>query len=73
MSLFRRGLKENVKNKLIRDGAIISNFIILIKRVIAIDDKLYFQAMEKNPRKSVRGRTGYTSSPEIYGRTPSYL
>ena len=42
MSLFHWGLKKNIKNKLIYDGAEINNFIILIKRAIAIDDKFYF-------------------------------
>ena len=42
ISLFRQGLKKNVKNKLIYDRAVINNFVILIKRVIAIDDKFYF-------------------------------
>ena len=42
ISLFCRGLKKNIKNKLIYDGAKINNFIILIKRVITIDVKLYF-------------------------------
>ena len=40
--LFWRGLKKNVKDKLMRDGIKINNLAILIKRAIAIDDKLYF-------------------------------
>ena len=40
--LFRRGLKKNIKDELIYDGAKINNLTILIKRVIAINDKLYF-------------------------------
>ena len=72
MSLFHQGLKENVKNKLICDGAKISNLIILIKKAIAINDKLYFRAMKKNPKKNVQGRTKYIFSPGFYERTSSY-
>ena len=53
ISLFRRGLKENVKNKLIYNKTKISNLAILIKKIIAIDNKLYFQAMKRNPEKNV--------------------
>ena len=55
-----------------RDGIEINNLTILIERAIAIDDKLYFRAIEKNPKKNMRGRAGYASSPGAYGRTPSY-
>ena len=72
MSLFRRGLKENIKDELMRDGAEISNLEILIERAIAIDDKLYFRAMEKNSERSMRGRAGYAPNPGSYRRTSSY-
>ena len=42
MLLFRRGLKKNVKDELMRNGIVINNFAILIERAIAIDNKLYF-------------------------------
>jgi hypothetical protein len=46
--MFRRGLKENVKDELMRNGGIIDSLDILIRTAIDIDDKLYEQAMEKN-------------------------
>ena len=54
------------------NGAEISNLIILIKKAIAIDDKLYFRAMEKNPNKNMQGRAGYILSPRVYRKMPSY-
>ena len=56
-----------------RDRAKINNFTILIKRAITIDDKLYFQAMEKNLKKNIQNYAKYVFSPEAYGRIPSYL
>ena len=57
---------------MIHDGAEISNFAILIKRAITIDDKLYFRAMERNLGKNIQGRAKYTFNSKTYGRTPSY-
>ena len=53
ISLFRQGLKENIKNKLIYDKIKINNLVILIKRIIAINNKLYFRAIKRNPRKNI--------------------
>ena len=53
MSLFCRGLKKNIKNELICNKTEISNLAILIKRAITINNKLYFRAMEKNPKKNM--------------------
>ena len=72
ISLFYQGLKENIKNKLIYDKTKISNFTILIKRAITINDKLYFQAIEKNPEKNIQSRVKYAPSPEIYKRILFY-
>ena len=52
--LFRRGLKKNIRNKLIYNKIKINNFIILIKRVIAINNKLYFRAIKKNSKKTCK-------------------
>ena len=51
--LFRRGFKKNVKNKLICDGVEINNLAILIKKAIAVNDKLYFRAIKKNFKKNI--------------------
>ena len=47
MTMFRRKLKNNVKNELMRSGTFIENFEKLIKQTIEIDDKLYERTMEK--------------------------
>ena len=65
--MFRRGLKDNVKDELIRDRRRIDSLERLIKAAINIDDKLYEHAIEKrfnNPR----GRAGtYTGRSEYRG------
>ena len=45
----------------------------MIERAIAIDDKLYFRAIERNSKKNIQGYIRYAFSPGAYGRTPSYL
>lgn len=47
MTIFCRRLKDNVKNKLMQDGASIKNLSTLIEWAIDLDDRLYKQAMEK--------------------------
>ena len=59
MALFRKRLKENVKNKLMRTGAILLTLDIIIIIIIDIDDKLHYRAMEKNPEKYRTRRAGY--------------
>jgi hypothetical protein len=58
MTIFRRSLKENVKDELMRNSRIISILDILIRTAIDIDDKLYERAIEKkysfNPRGTFR-------------------
>jgi hypothetical protein len=62
MTIFRRGLKENVKDELIRNSSIIDLLDILIRTAIDIDDKLYKRAIEKkynfNPRGTFRFNRG---------------
>jgi hypothetical protein len=62
MTIFRRGLKENVKDELIRNSSIIDLLDILIRTAIDIDDKLYKRAIEKkhnfNPRGTFRFNSG---------------
>ena len=47
MTMYRRGLKENVKDELIRAGMKIESLDDLIRTTIEIDDNLYERAIEK--------------------------
>jgi len=47
MTMFRRGLKDNLKDELMRDGRSISDMFDLIMIAIDLDDKLYERAMKK--------------------------
>jgi hypothetical protein len=45
--MFRRGLKNNLKDEIMRDDKFISDMFDLIEIVIDLDDKLYERAMKK--------------------------
>jgi len=45
--MFRRNLKNNLKNEIMRDDKFISDMFDLIEVVIDFDDKLYKRAMKK--------------------------
>ncbi len=45
--MFRRDLKDNLKNEIMRDDKSISDMFDLIEVVIDFDDKLYKRAMKK--------------------------
>jgi len=47
MTMFRRGLKNNLKDEIMRDDRSISDMFDLIEVVIDLDDKLYEKAMKK--------------------------
>jgi hypothetical protein len=47
MTMFRRDLKDNLKNEIMRDDKSISDMFDLIEVVIDFDDKLYKRAMKK--------------------------
>jgi hypothetical protein len=47
MTMFRRDLKNNLKNEIMRDDRSISDMFDLIKVVIDLDDKLYEKVMKK--------------------------
>jgi len=47
MTMFRRSLKDNLKDEIMRDGKFISDMFDLIEVVIDLDDKLYKRAMKK--------------------------
>jgi len=45
--MFRRDLKNNLKDEIMRDGKFINDMFDLIEVVIDLDDKLYERAMKK--------------------------
>ena len=57
-TIYRRGLKENVKDELMRSGATTDTLEDLICDSIRIDDMLYERQMEK--RYILRRSTGYS-------------
>jgi hypothetical protein len=59
MTMYRRGLKENVKDELIRTGQKIENLDELIRTTIEIDDNLYERAMERRHNVAPRGKSSY--------------
>ncbi|KAG9696113.1 hypothetical protein KCU77_g23740, partial [Aureobasidium melanogenum] len=59
MTMYRRGLKENVKDELMRTGEKIEDLDDLIRATIEIDDNLYERAMERRHDVAPRGKSGY--------------
>jgi hypothetical protein len=59
MTMYRRGLKENVKDELMRTGEKIESLDELIRATIEIDDNLYERAMERRHDIAPRGKSGY--------------
>jgi len=47
MTMFRRNLKNNLKNEIMRDGKFISDMFDFIEVVIDFDNKLYKRVMKK--------------------------
>jgi hypothetical protein len=47
MTMFRRDLKDNLKDEIMRDGKSINDMFDLIEVAIDLDDKLYEKAMKK--------------------------
>ncbi len=47
MTMFRRNLKNNLKNKIMRDNKFINDIFNLIEVVIDFNDKLYERIMKK--------------------------
>ena len=70
MTMYRRGLKDNVKDELMRDGRVIDSLDELTKAAIEIDNKLYERAMERKYDGENRGRAGFVSDrpPSNYYR-----
>ena len=59
MVMFRRGLKDNVKDELMRDGRTNKDLDELIRTAIDLDDKLYERNIEKRHNIRTRGSAGY--------------
>ncbi|KAH0182341.1 hypothetical protein KCV03_g10361, partial [Aureobasidium melanogenum] len=71
MTMFRRGLKENVKDELMRAGMKIESLDDLIRASIEIDDNLYERAMERRHDVAPRGKSGcvpYRSNNNFKGK-----
>ncbi len=47
MTMFRRDLKKNLKNEIMRDDKFISDIFDLIEVIIDFDNKLYKRIMKK--------------------------
>ena len=59
MTMFRRGLKNSVKNELMRDERFIENLKTLIEVTINLNNKLYERIIEKRYSKQCFGRKNY--------------
>ena len=57
--MYYRGLKDDVKDKLMRLGASYDTLEDIIQDAIEIDDKLYERKIEKRYNGQYRGRSGY--------------
>ena len=57
--MYYRGLKENVKDKIIRNRVARDTLPRIIKAAIRIDDTLYERSIEKRYTNSIRGRLSY--------------
>ncbi len=69
MTMFRRGLKDNLKDEIMRDGRFISDMFDLVEVVIDLDDKLYERAMKKRyDQPHERARTFFESTTKYYQR-----
>ncbi|KAI6813192.1 hypothetical protein KC342_g16956 [Hortaea werneckii] len=58
-TMYYRGLKDNVKDELMRSGAAQNTLDRMIEAAIEIDDKLYERQQEKRHNGQYRGRSGY--------------
>jgi len=67
MTMFRRNLKNNLKNKVMRDEKFINDMFDLIEVVIDFDNKLYKRAMKKRyDQFHKRARIFFESTIEYY-------
>ena len=72
--MYRRGLKKQVKNELMRDERAYETLDELIEIFIDLDDKLYERAMKKKYDEEPRGRANIYSNrmPSSYSRESSF-
>lgn len=70
--MFRRGLKDAVKDELMRDGRRVETMGELVKVVIDIDDKLYERALEKRYDSKSTGKAGYLPSKDNRPRNSNF-
>ncbi len=69
MTMFKRDLKKNVKNELMRNGARFDIIQILVKIAIDVDDKLYKRAMKKRYDQSYeRARIFFESMVDYHAK-----
>ena len=66
MTMYRKKLKKNVKNEIMRNDAIIDIFEKFIKIAIDFDDKLYERVMKKRYQNSKRRINIYFKSSNEY-------
>ncbi|KAI7460908.1 hypothetical protein KC357_g8846 [Hortaea werneckii] len=59
ITMYYQGLKDNVKDELMRRGAAQDTLDRTIETAIEIDDKLYERQQEKRHNGQYRGRSGY--------------
>ena len=60
--MYYRGLKDNVKDELLRYGAAQDILERLIKAAIEVDDKLYERTIERHYTGQFRRRSSYASN-----------
>ena len=60
-TMYYRGLKDIVKDELMRHGARQTTLDELCRAAIDVDDRLYKRYMEKKHTNQIRGRTGFAS------------
>ncbi|OTA22083.1 hypothetical protein BTJ68_14755 [Hortaea werneckii EXF-2000] len=62
LTMYYTGLKDDVKDELMRSGGSHDTLELMIQDAIEIDDKLYERKMEKRHNGQYRGRSGYNST-----------
>ena len=65
--MYYRGLKDDVKDKLMRLGASYDTLEEIIQDAIEIDDKLYERKIEKRYNGQYRGRSSYNPTSQTRG------
>ncbi len=69
MTMFRRDLKNNLKDKIMRDDKFINDIFDFIEVVIDFDDKLYKRAIKKRYDQSQeRAKIFFESTIEYYSK-----